>query len=223
LAGGAAVEVPTQYFDPDAALGPGCARRCTGHGDRRRTASARRPLPSHCGGRGHRYRQRVHRAGRRLRQGAACSSVGPSPLPGRQASLRQHAGGVRAGHRRRLGRRPGRRRGHGPALVRRGPSRPRWRWRRGTSAPTSTFRSTAASGFTWEHDAHLYLRRATALESFVDAEAAARDITDLVRDGARRTRTVDLPTRGRADARRGARLRRAGARARCAAQRDASH
>jgi hypothetical protein len=48
-------------------------------------------------------------------------------------------------------------------------------------------------GFTWEHDAHLYLRRATALESFVDAEAAARAITDLVRDGARRTRTVDLP------------------------------
>jgi alkylation response protein AidB-like acyl-CoA dehydrogenase len=48
-------------------------------------------------------------------------------------------------------------------------------------------------GFTWEHDAHLYLRRATALESFVDAEAAAREVTDLVRDGARRTRTVDLP------------------------------
>ena len=48
-------------------------------------------------------------------------------------------------------------------------------------------------GFTWEHDAHLYLRRATALESFLDAEAAAREITDLVRDGARRTRTVDLP------------------------------
>ena len=48
-------------------------------------------------------------------------------------------------------------------------------------------------GFTWEHDAHLYLRRATALESFVDAEAAAREVTDLVRDGARRTRTIDLP------------------------------
>ena len=48
-------------------------------------------------------------------------------------------------------------------------------------------------GFTWEHDAHLYLRRATALEAFVDAEASARDITDLVRDGAKRTRTVDLP------------------------------
>jgi 3-oxochol-4-en-24-oyl-CoA dehydrogenase len=48
-------------------------------------------------------------------------------------------------------------------------------------------------GFTWEHDAHLYLRRATALEAFVDAEDAARDVTDLVRAGVRRTRTVDLP------------------------------
>ncbi len=48
-------------------------------------------------------------------------------------------------------------------------------------------------GFTWEHDAHMYLRRATALEAVVDAEAAARDVTDLVRRGARRVRTVDLP------------------------------
>ncbi len=48
-------------------------------------------------------------------------------------------------------------------------------------------------GFTWEHDAHLYLRRATALEAVVDAEAAALDVTDLVRRGVRRTRTIDLP------------------------------
>ncbi len=48
-------------------------------------------------------------------------------------------------------------------------------------------------GFTWEHDAHLYLRRATALEALVDAEGAARDVTDLVRVGVRRARTIDLP------------------------------
>ncbi|HEX3333078.1 MAG TPA: acyl-CoA dehydrogenase [Acidimicrobiales bacterium] len=48
-------------------------------------------------------------------------------------------------------------------------------------------------GFTWEHDCHLYLRRATALEALVDAEEAARDVTDLARDGVTRTRTVDLP------------------------------
>ncbi len=34
-------------------------------------------------------------------------------------------------------------------------------------------------GFTWEHDAHLYLRRATALEAVAGGEAAARDVTDL--------------------------------------------
>ena len=48
-------------------------------------------------------------------------------------------------------------------------------------------------GFTWEHDAHLYLRRATAIEAFLDAEAAASDVTDLARKGIRRERTVDLP------------------------------
>ncbi|HXY27101.1 MAG TPA: acyl-CoA dehydrogenase family protein, partial [Acidimicrobiales bacterium] len=48
-------------------------------------------------------------------------------------------------------------------------------------------------GFTWEHDAHLYLRRATALETLVDAEAAARDAIDRVRRGVTRARTIDLP------------------------------
>ena len=48
-------------------------------------------------------------------------------------------------------------------------------------------------GFTWEHDAHLYLRRATAIEAIVDAEQAAIDVTDCVRRGVRRGRTVDLP------------------------------
>ena len=65
-------------------------------------------------------------------------------------------------------------------------------------------------GFTWEHDAHLYLRRATALEAVVDAEAAARDITDLVRSGARRAAHHRPAARSRADARRGAGVRRAG-------------
>jgi alkylation response protein AidB-like acyl-CoA dehydrogenase len=48
-------------------------------------------------------------------------------------------------------------------------------------------------GFTWEHDAHLFLRRATALEALVDADEAARDVTDLTRRGVRRERSVDLP------------------------------
>jgi alkylation response protein AidB-like acyl-CoA dehydrogenase len=48
-------------------------------------------------------------------------------------------------------------------------------------------------GFTWEHDAHLYLRRATAIESFLDADSAASEVTDLVRQGVRREKSVDLP------------------------------
>jgi alkylation response protein AidB-like acyl-CoA dehydrogenase len=48
-------------------------------------------------------------------------------------------------------------------------------------------------GYTWEHDAHLYLRRATALGAIVAAEAAAIDVTDLTRAGVHRERSVDLP------------------------------
>src|ERR1044072_5041015 len=41
-------------------------------------------------------------------------------------------------------------------------------------------------GFTWEHDAHLYMRRATALAALLDPEGAASDVTDLARRGVRR-------------------------------------
>jgi 3-oxochol-4-en-24-oyl-CoA dehydrogenase len=48
-------------------------------------------------------------------------------------------------------------------------------------------------GFTWEHDAHLYLRRAAAVAAVVAAEQAAADVTDLVRQGVRRASAIDLP------------------------------
>jgi 3-oxochol-4-en-24-oyl-CoA dehydrogenase len=48
-------------------------------------------------------------------------------------------------------------------------------------------------GFTWEHDAHLYLRRAAAVAAIVDTEQAAIEITDLVRSGVRRAAAIDLP------------------------------
>ena len=48
-------------------------------------------------------------------------------------------------------------------------------------------------GFTWEHDAHLYLRRAAAIAAVLAAEQAAIDVTDLVRRGVRRAATIDLP------------------------------
>ncbi len=48
-------------------------------------------------------------------------------------------------------------------------------------------------GFTWEHDAHLYLRRALAIEALIDAEQAAIDITTLLRKGVKLVRSVELP------------------------------
>jgi alkylation response protein AidB-like acyl-CoA dehydrogenase len=48
-------------------------------------------------------------------------------------------------------------------------------------------------GFTWEHDTHLYLRRATAIGAIVDPEAASTDVTDLTRDGVRPEQSVELP------------------------------
>ena len=48
-------------------------------------------------------------------------------------------------------------------------------------------------GFTWEHDAHLYLRRAAAIAAVLDTEQAAIEVTDLVRRGVRRTAAIDLP------------------------------
>ena len=48
-------------------------------------------------------------------------------------------------------------------------------------------------GFTWEHDAHLYLRRAAAIQALIDAEVAAIDVTGLVRSGVSRAAAIDLP------------------------------
>ncbi len=60
-------------------------------------------------------------------------------------------------------------------------------------------------GCTWEHDCHLYLRRALTLAAFVDrAGDAVRDTARLVRAGVARTPDLDLPAeaqRYRAEAR----------------------
>ncbi|HTS98733.1 MAG TPA: acyl-CoA dehydrogenase [Streptosporangiaceae bacterium] len=48
-------------------------------------------------------------------------------------------------------------------------------------------------GFTWEHDAHLSLRRAAAIAAVTGADAAAADVTGLVRRGIRRAAAIDLP------------------------------
>ncbi|MBV9921703.1 MAG: acyl-CoA dehydrogenase [Pseudonocardia sp.] len=60
-------------------------------------------------------------------------------------------------------------------------------------------------GFTWEHDCHLYLRRAVTLAAFVDrAGDPLRDTARLVGEGVARTPDLDLPAeaeRYRAEAR----------------------
>ena len=48
-------------------------------------------------------------------------------------------------------------------------------------------------GFTWEHDAHLYLRRALALRQLLGGSSRWRGrVAELTRAGVRRTLTVDL-------------------------------
>ncbi|MEY2467947.1 MAG: hypothetical protein QOF21_645, partial [Actinomycetota bacterium] len=51
-------------------------------------------------------------------------------------------------------------------------------------------------GFTWEHDTHLYMRRATALQAIVDANEAKADVLELTRKGVKLTRKIDLGARG---------------------------
>ena len=46
---------------------------------------------------------------------------------------------------------------------------------------------------TWEHDAHLYMRRATSLKTLLDPRCAATDLTWLVRNGVVRTKEISLP------------------------------
>ncbi len=49
-------------------------------------------------------------------------------------------------------------------------------------------------GFTWEHDCHLYLRRAQQVRALLGSDTtAAVDVADRVRAGVRRTRPVELP------------------------------
>ena len=46
---------------------------------------------------------------------------------------------------------------------------------------------------TWEHDAHLFMRRASVLLGYLDAEAAATELAQLTRRGVVREKTVELP------------------------------
>ncbi|MEZ5311204.1 MAG: acyl-CoA dehydrogenase [Microthrixaceae bacterium] len=46
---------------------------------------------------------------------------------------------------------------------------------------------------TWEHDAHLYMRRAITLNSYLRSDLAAEDLVDLTRRGVARGKQIELP------------------------------
>ena len=48
-------------------------------------------------------------------------------------------------------------------------------------------------GFTWEHDAHLYVRRAIALAAYINADWAAAQVTSLSLAGINRSHGLELP------------------------------
>lgn len=48
-------------------------------------------------------------------------------------------------------------------------------------------------GFTWEHDAHLHLRRALVTSALLGGDAPARDVFDLTAAGTVRENSLDLP------------------------------
>jgi len=48
-------------------------------------------------------------------------------------------------------------------------------------------------GFTWEHDAHLYVRRAAAILAHTDPDGAAAELADLVGRGVARAAAIELP------------------------------
>lgn len=48
-------------------------------------------------------------------------------------------------------------------------------------------------GFTWEHDAHLFVRRAVALAAYLSADGAARDVVALRQAGVERPHGLELP------------------------------
>ncbi|SNT01080.1 Acyl-CoA dehydrogenase [Actinomadura meyerae] len=54
-------------------------------------------------------------------------------------------------------------------------------------------------GFTWEHDAHLLMRRAATLEAVFDPHSAERDVTRLREAGVARAATLDLPPEAEAE------------------------
>ena len=159
--------------------------------------------------RGRRHRPGVHRAGRRVRQGARAVRPADRHVPGGQAPLRQHARGHRAGHRGGVGRRPGRRDRRRPVRVHRRRSPPT------LAVPGRRPVRQPQHPGARRHRLHVGARRPPLpaaghrARALLDAEAAAIDVTDLTAPGVAPRANRRPAARGRADPRRGAGVRRA--------------
>ena len=152
----------------------------------------------------------MHGAGRRLRQGAPAVRPAHRDVRGGQAPLRQHAGGQRTGHGQRVGRGPGRRGGRRPTHLHRGHGGACWRSRRPTSAPTSTSRCTGASASPGSTTPTSTCAGPPRSRRWSTPRRRPIDVAAAVRGGTQRVAHHRPAARGRADARRGAGLRRAG-------------
>ena len=114
-------------------------------------------------------------------------------LPGGQAPLREHAGRGRAGDGGHMGCRAGRDRRRRPVQLHRGHRSGPGRAGAAVGNANLNIQVHGGIGFTWEHDAHLYLRRAAAVAAVLDTEKAAIEVTGLVRRGVRRAAAIELP------------------------------
>ena len=110
-------------------------------------------------------------------QGASAIRAPDRDVPSGEAPLRQHGVKDRAGDERSVGCSQSREHGRRSALLCR-------RGRRHAAGPAADLcanLNTQVHGgiaITWEHDAHLFMRRATVLLGYLDPEAAAIDLTD---------------------------------------------
>ena len=130
----------------------------------------------------------MRRGSQRVREGPSAVRTDDRHVPGDQAPLRGDAGVSRAGGGCDLGRGP-RRRTSRPAATRRLDRRARSADGLSRCAK-SNIQVHGGIGYTWEHDAHLHLRRAGSLQSlFGPVDDLARQITELA------ARALCAPTR----------------------------
>ena len=182
------VEVPKDHDSP---VRSHHARRRSGDGHPRRPTTG--PVTAAALGRGRRHGERLHRDGRRVREGAGAVRPRHRDVPGRQAPLRQHGRRDRAGDLGGLGRGQGWEHRRRPAQLRTAVAE--------LSAPAadlcanlstqvhgdiaiSAGSTTPTSSMRRCHDRCL---------TYLDADAAAADLVDLVRDGVDRGKQIELP------------------------------